>query len=203
MRAPNNGMVDLYYGPGSPGGGGLKASAIPSRIVVDAYFREVDAPYEAIVAYCAFDQSAGSPAGPSWSYAAGGLWTADFSMADRLSSSTGSPPDWIVARVETCIPTVGNPYYRLHLVAEYVAEDVGCEYYSISPWGLLVYRIAPLQWSDGTGDTILSTDGEGHWEVFDVADDLHYVAASWDGTGTQEFEGVEQPEVTIDVACGD
>lgn len=214
MKAPRNDTATVYAGPltGSPGA--IRASGIGCRLVADLVFREIDTPYEHVVAYLTIEASEGVvPAGPRWTEIESGEWRAEWGYADRVVLDSLEEVTWIVARVEDAVPTIGPAYSRIHLsLLEYLDEPggggggggVGADLYYASPWGVLLWRSGLWEWSDAGGDTILTTDGAGSWECVDVADDIHYSTETWDGAGERRCYRDGDPESSewVDIQQG-
>jgi len=197
MRAPYNHRIDLYYGPEGSNPGGLKASDIPCRIVVDICFIDMELPLLESLAYVTLDEVL--PTGASWFETGEGKYNVNFQVADRVALAVGLPPSLVVYRVESRNWDTGAPYFRAHLGPDFDVPEVGCESYQLSPWGILISRTGPTTWGDV--DTIMTTDGAGNWDILDVGDDIHYFVSDWDGEGTATLWSLQDPPQSVDAIC--
>lgn len=197
MKAPFNTRCDIYYGPEGTTPGALRASDVPCRFVPDLCFVDVELPLLDSTQYLTVEELI--PTGPSFTETDVGKYAVNFQVADRISLEVGLPPTLVVYRVESRVWDTGEEYWRAHLGPEFPAGDVGCDSYQLSPWGVHIDRTGPMMWGDG--DSIMTTDGEGNWDLEDVGDGIHYYASAWDGHGTQTFATLDDPPMTVDVIC--
>lgn len=197
MRATFNRNIDLYHGPASGTPGDIRESDIPARLVGDVCFVDSDTPLSLTLAYLTMEDA--EPIGPKLTLISPGLYTYDFGFADRVSLTHEGSVSFVVYRVETRTWDTGEPYWRAHIGPEF-EQVYGCQRYDISPWSVSIYRSTGSSWGED-GDSVLTTDGAGNWELIDVGDDIHYTAMGWDGSGSQMFSRVDQFEEAI-VTCG-
>jgi len=198
MRAEFNNSVDLYWGDTTASPGVLRESAVPCRIVPDEAFVDAVEPLSESEAYITMEEV--EPMGPSWTETSPGIWEVDLGKGDGVTLHEAGIILWNVVRVERRTWPDGTNYWRAH-VAPVVVEPIGCDSYGTSPWGIFLFRTSDSTWGDA--ETVLLTDGEGNWELTDVSDDLHYTVSGWDGHGTITLTQVENPEITVDLTCGD
>lgn len=153
MRAPFNTTVTLLDGPGTATPGFPRVVDAPARLVPDPEFRTQGGPESASMVYLTMDAAA--PIGPLPTDTGGGVWTFDYSKADRAQVANVAGVTWVVVRVELCTPPTPEPsYYRLHLVAD-LPPLTPCQMafgpgYIVSVTGgadiETLFRIAPTVW---------------------------------------------------------
>lgn len=158
MRAPFNRTVTLFDGPGTATPGFPRVVDADCRLVSDLYFREVEAPTDQSVAY--FTISSAQPFGPTTAEGLPGIWSFDYTKADRAEFSGLPGLIWVVVRVELCTwQSTGAPYWRGHVVESEEppsACSVGyfdqyqCFGFGGPPSGVTVSRTGPTTWTDGT-----------------------------------------------------
>jgi len=198
MRAPFNATFDLYCGPATSTPFALRHADVPGRLVSDLVFVDDRAPLSGSVAYLTLDEVV--PFGPDWVETSDDVWEVSLGDADLVALSGATETSWMIVRVESREYSSGLPYWRCHLI-DRVEPIVGCSRYLLTPWSFFMDRTGPLSW--GYPDHTLTTDGLGNWEIVDVLDDLHYLAAGWDGHDSKLFVCTTNPEDTVTATCVD
>lgn len=188
MRAPLNTTCDIYAGPGTGTPGALKFAGVPCRLVPDDFFVDVQAPLSASLAYLNTEGIA--PDGPTITDLGGGVYTYDFSKADRVIVATFPLITWLALRVESCTwPDPGAPYLRASLAQDEPAPTA-CSLgyaevyhiidYFVPPQFHDLYRTGPTTW-EGDGYTLEAETTEPDEDCF----------SRWHLTdGTREWEQV-------------
>lgn len=157
MRAPFNTSVTLYDGPGTATPGFPRVVDALCRFVPDDFFVDTTSPFDNSLAY--FTITAGMPRASNNTTAGGGVWTFDFTHADRAVFALFPGVTWIVVRVELCTwETIGAPYWRAS-IAELPPAPVACietyseDYYVRDLGDMNEIRLTR------TGDTTWAGDG--------------------------------------------
>ena len=157
MRAPFNTTATIYDGPGTATPGFPRLVNFACRLVPDDYFKDFTAPLSESISYLTMEAdephaSANTPTGP-------GVWTFDFSKADRVVIALFPDITWVVVRVELCTwPSPSSPYWRAHLAVEEPPPiactstylDVYYLYDTVANTWTTLNRTSPTTWVGGS-----------------------------------------------------
>jgi len=199
MRAPFDRAIDLYDGVGTATPYAVYAAAVPARLVPDVAFVDVFAPLSDSVAYVTMD--AIQPVGAEVTMVSDGVYTYDYTKANRLASVSGGGVDYIVLRVESRTWSDGTNYWRAHIAPYAACKDGWCPQYSIDDLAILMPMVAPNSWQ--TSPWGLSQTSPGHWALTNVAlFDSWTNTVLWDGCGSMLFSGSSQG-YDLTITCDD
>jgi len=192
MRREFNTTCTLYNGPGALLGGIARVVDAPCRVVIDDYFVDTAAPFDACRRY--FTISTAEPRGTTNIDLGAGLWRFDFTFSDRVEFASIPVTRWLVQRVERCTwPAFGSPYWRASIV---VADDPpsGCtagyaESYTVTdvigvPQAVMT-RTSPTTWAGG-GYTLVAENTTPD----DTCSSLWTVSSATIGTYAGVWSGV-------------
>lgn len=114
MRARFNTLATFFAGPGTATPGVARLIDCPARFVSDVFFQDWEPPLNDSLAYLTTDVD--TPQASVNTMTAAGIWTFDFTKADRVVIASVPELRWIVLRVELCTwPDPGAPYWRCSL----------------------------------------------------------------------------------------
>lgn len=118
-----NATCTVRTGPGASSPDTVLATGVPCRLVADPHFKDTQAPLSASQAYVTLEALA--PAGPFITNTAPGVYTFDFTKADRLEVSTQPGVIWAVLRTELC-DSPAPSYFRSSVAVEEPPGPSGC-----------------------------------------------------------------------------
>lgn len=160
MRAPFDKTVTLYDGPGTATPGFPRVVGMACRLVSDLFFLDQYTPLDQALGY--FTCEAAVPQAAAVTDLGGGVYTYNFTVADRAEFAAFPGVIFVVVRVELCTwQSPGAPYWRAHVVQEEpeptVCSDAYADEYILTldgdPTEFHVLRTGTTTWS-GDGWTL-------------------------------------------------
>lgn len=179
MRAPFNELATFYWGISQATPLAVRVDNVPVRVVRDIAFVDRDVPLDLSRAYLTVDSII--PIGPDVTLTAAGIYAVDYTKADRVGLPAGSPPEYVVGRVELRTWPVGPNYDRLHIFPASDCKNGTCPRYSVDLGGPILSMTAPLTWESGAWSLTLSLPDT--WTLIVPGGAFPQFAFGWDGCG--------------------